>query len=335
MNEFDDSLLEAPELVDDEGLRALASIGARIRRAAQQSPLGGLERNERPRGVLIVGPEARLVRAVLEPVCPVPLMAWPGPGLPAWLGPLDLMVIIDDGEPYSWMHDAGAEAARRGAKLLVAAREGSELIGSTARGDTTLLAMEQLDPTSGAVAMLSLLGQLGVGPTVALEQVADAADLVAESCSPHRDLATNPGKELALQLADRIPLIWGGTVLANRAARRLGEAVRRVSGTPALAADAGELSTVLRGVERRDLFADPGESDGMDPVLVLLDTDKVDNSQVRLLEELEQMAEGVGVRIARISSGDEEIRTGSVERYVTLLTHGLYGAEYLRIGMGR
>lgn len=332
---FDDSRLESAELAENEGLRRLALSGARIRRAAVTEPMERLPRTHRPRGMLVVGPEARLVRAVLEPVCPVPFMAWPGPGLPAWVGPLDLVVIIGDDAPYSWLVDAGSEAARRGARLLVAAPAGSELAHATKTSDTTLLAGDDVDATSSAVAMLDLLGQLGIGPAVNVEQVAEAADLVAEECSPMRDLSSNPGKELALQLADHIPLLWGGTVLANRASRRLGEAVRRVSGTPALAADASEVLAVLREVERRDPFADPVEQTGSDPVLVLLDVDKVDPHHAPMADELERVADAVGVRVARLTSGDASLTNSDVERYVRLLNHGLYGAEYLRIGLGK
>lgn len=332
---FDDSRLEAPDLTEHEGLRRLAMSGARIRRASLNQPLEKLPRTDRPRGMLIIGPEARLVRAVLEPMCPVPFMAWPGPGLPAWVGPLDLVAIIGDGAPYSWLVDAGLEAARRGARLLVAAPVNSELASATKTSDTTLLAGDGEDPTASAVAVLETLGQLGIGPVVNVEQVAEAADLVAEECSPFRDLASNPGKELALQLADHIPLIWGGTVLANRASRRLGEAVRRVSGTPALAADAGEVLAVLRGVQPRDPFADPDERGNSDPVLVLLDADKVDPHHAPMAEELERVADAVGVRVARLTSGDPALPSSDVERYVRLLNHGLYGAEYLRIGLGK
>ncbi|NLE96848.1 MAG: hypothetical protein GX596_02515 [Propionibacterium sp.] len=332
---FDDSRLESPDLIDDEGLRNLATSGARIRRAAHPEALPHLSRADRPRGVLAIGPEARLVRAVLEPVCPVPFMAWPGPGLPAWVGPLDLVVIIGDGAPYSWLVDAGSAAARRGARILVAAPERSELARVTQSSGTTLLLSDGVDATSSAVAVIDLLGQLGIGPAVNLEQVAEAADLVAEECSPVRDLSNNPGKELALQLADHIPLIWGGTVLAGRASRRISEAIRRVSGLPTLAADASEVLAVLRGVERRDPFADPEDGVGNDPVLVLLDADKAGRHEGPMAEELERVADAVGVRVARITSGDAALTSSDVERYVRLLAYGLYGAEYLRIGLGK
>ena len=52
---------------------------------------------------------------------------------------------------------------------------------------------------------------------------------MAIACSPHRDLAVNPAKMLAIALADTNPLVWGGSVLAARAARRVAESLRRAS----------------------------------------------------------------------------------------------------------
>ncbi len=77
------------------------------------------------------------------------------------------------------------------------------------------------------------------------------------ACSPQLDVASNPAKDLALMLADALPLIWGGSVLSARAARRVVEAVRLASGRPALAADAEHLLPVLASQPPRDLFADP------------------------------------------------------------------------------
>lgn len=332
---FDDARLEDEALAAHEGLRRIASTGARLRRLALSEPLGALPVGDRPRGILIVGPEARLIRAVLEPVCPVPFMAWSGPGLPAWVGPLDLVLVIGGGADAGIV-DVAAEATRRGATMLVAAPEQSHLADVTSGSDTILVPLTEPDATSAAVALLTLLGQLGLGPMITLELLADAVDLVAQDCSPMRDLSVNPGKELALQLADRLPLIWGGTVLASRAGRRLGEAIRRVSGVPALAADASELLAVLSRVERRDPFADPDDAAGPEPVLVLLDPDRARGLQAELARDLERQAEAVGVRVARLTSGQPDDHSrGDVESYLTLLTHALYGAEYLGIGLQR
>ncbi len=334
MSTFQDARLEAPELVDDEGLRWLASAGARVRAMALAEPLGELHHGDRPRGVLLLGAEARLVRAVLEPVCPVPVMAWHGPTLPAWLGPLDLCVLIDDGDPEGPMRSLGAEAARRGARLLVAADERSALADVTTSSGTTLIPTAGCDPTAAAVALLALLGQLGLGPRTTIEGVADAVDLVAEDCSPMRDLSVNPGKQLALELADHVPLIWGGSTLAGRVARRLAEAVRRTCGAPALAADGENLVAVLRAVERRDPFADP-DTHRRDPFVLLLDIDELPPAGRPLVEAVERFADAAGVRVTRIDSGTGEYSLAPVERYVTLLARGLYGVEYLRIGLGQ
>lgn len=331
---FDDSRLEDPSLELHQGLRWLASTGARIRRAALTEPVGHLERADRPRGILALGAESRLVRAVLEGACPVPFMAWPGPGLPAWVGPLDLTVVLGDHETPEWVLECAAEAARRGSTMIVTAPETSRLAQVTASTSTTLIPVTEPDPLAAAVAVLSLLGDLGLGPEVHTGHVADAADLVAEACAPVRDLSDNPGKELALCLGDTLPLIWGGTVLAGRASRRIAEAVRRACGRPALAADASELDTLLAAVRPRDPFADPLEAPTeAQPCLVLLDDDKLPDRVSGVARRLSARADAVGVRVARISSGDAELASSDVERYVTLLQRGLYGAAYLEIGL--
>ena len=334
-SDFDDARLEEPGLESHDGLRWLAMAGARIRRAALTQPRGTLKQADRPRGILVIGSEARLVRAVLEPVCPVPFMAWPGPNLPAWLGPLDMAVVLGGYQSPEWVVSCAAEAARRGASLIVAAPEDSTLAAAAASTSTTLIPTFEDDPVAAAVAVLALLGDLGLGPIVHPDHVADAADLVAEACAPRLDLAGNPGKLLALELADGLPLIWGGTGLASRASRRIAESLRRASGKPALAADASELDTLLGAVPVRDPFADPFDgAHETRPVVVLLDEDKIMEPHRDTADRLVARAEAVGVRIARITSGDKELTATDVERYVTLLQRGRYGAAYLEIGLG-
>ncbi len=333
-HEFDDARLENPDLVGDEQLRRLAEAGARIRKACLTEPVGSLERADRPRGVLVLGAEARLVRAVLEPVCPVPFLAWPGPALPAWVGPLDLVVVLGGHDAQAWEIACTHEAARRGATLIVAAPETSQLAGAGASHTTTLIPMAESDAMAAAVAVLELLGLLELGPAVNPGHVADAADLVAQACAPARELGSNPAKDLALGLADALPLVWGGTTLAGRASRRIAEAFRRASGRPALAADADELETILRAVTPRDPFSDPFESRReLTPMLLLLDDDKVPQHLVEVPRRLTSLAEAVGVRVCRISSGNSSLASSDVETYVTLLQHGRYAAAYLRVGL--
>ena len=99
---FDESRLDDESVLEvgDGRLRALAETGARVRRAAGDAAEATAEavlRAEelaRPRAVVAAGPDSRLLRAVLEPWCPVPFVAWPGPALPGWAGSLDLVVVL-------------------------------------------------------------------------------------------------------------------------------------------------------------------------------------------------------------------------------------------------
>lgn len=337
---FDDSRLENPEVLQasDELLRSLAGAGARIRREAADLDLesaSAFGAGQRPRGVVVLGRESRLVRAVLEPVCQVPLVAWPFDGLPAWVGALDLVVVLSPAVPPPGLEAAVAEVARRGSSLVIAAPSHSPVFDAGRSRSTLSVPLATGDETAAAIAVLALLHEMGLGPVVLPEHVAEAADMVAETCSPHRDLSVNPAKDLALQLAEAEPLVWGGTVLAARASRRIAEALRRASGRPALAADAAALTPVLNQATPADPFADPFDDQRahQPTVLVLLDDRSGDARAVRESQELESLASHQHIRVAHLDVGDAPV--GEVDRYLTLLQHGLFSAAYLRIGLGQ
>lgn len=337
-DQFDDTRLDDPAVLEgaDDMLRSLAGAGARVRAEidAAGPALAGLgpESGFRPRAVVAAGRDARLVRAVLEPVCPVPFVAWPGPGLPGWTGALDLVVVLAGPQHDPGAASAVAEAVRRGCGLLVAAAESSE-IGQLSEGSRhgIRLPSQSDDPLATAVAVLQALHQFELGPAVEAATVADTLDEVAVACSPQLDISSNPAKDLALMLADALPLIWGGSVLSARAARRVVEAVRLASGRPALAADAEHLLPVLASSQPRDLFADGFSEAEVRPGLVVLD-DGSDEPQVtdtrkRLMETAEQ--HDIRVHVVGHAVGTD------ITRYAALMHHGRYAAAYLGIGLGR
>ena len=55
----------------------------------------------------------------------------------------------------------------------------------------------------------------------------------------------------AIALADTTPVVWGGSVLAARAARRVAESLRRSSGRSALAGDAEHLLPLIEAARQR------------------------------------------------------------------------------------
>lgn len=335
--DFDDSrLADSPMSPQaDEALRHLAGAGARIRREASQPARDLAQRFEagrRPRGVVALGPGARLLRAVMEPFCPSPFVAWPFDGLPAWVGALDLVVVLAPEGSEPGLVQAAREAARRGSAVMLAGRPDSVIAEAAAGRSSLLVPMETGDELACVVQVLAVLHELGLAPHLVPESVAEACDLVAQESSPHRSLADNPAKDLALNLAEAQPLLFGGTVLAARAARRVAESLRRHSGRPALAADAQELEPVLVSTHNRDLFADPfDEPAELRPVLLVLDDGTQDALARRAAGELVTLANHHDVRVCTISAEG----SSAVDRYASLLYRGLYGSTWLAIGLGR
>jgi hypothetical protein len=194
---------------------------------------------------------------------------------------------------------------------------------------TTLLPATTGDQLATAVVMLDLLHRVGLGPSCDADEVAAALDHVAVVSSPHDDLSGNPAKELAIALAEALPLVWGGSTLAARAARRVAEQIRRASGRSALAGDAEHLLPVIEATRPRDLFDDPVDGADLRPLLLVLD-DGSDDPVVREQRgRLQAAAARSGVRVETLAS-----EAGSeVARYASLLLSGTYAAEYLAVGI--
>lgn len=338
MSWFDEARLDDEQVLatGDLRLRALAESGARVRReaaaagAAMDAAVERAATAGRPRAVIAAGPDSRLLRAVLEPACPVPFVAWPAPALPGWAGSLDLVVVLapDGGDPGT--ASAVAEAVRRGCQVVVACPE-SSLVAEHAGGrDTTVLPVQTRDQLAIAVTVLCYLDRVGLGPSADPEEVAEALDAVAMASSPHREMTVNPAKTLAIALADADPLLWGGSVLAARAARRVAESFRRATGRAALAGDAEHLLPVVEATRPRNVFDDPfADGDTRRPALVVLD-DGTDDPVLRdERQRLTAAADARGVRVEVVSA-----EAGSdVARYAELLLAGRYAAEYLHLGL--
>ncbi len=342
MTWFDESRLDDEIALGsaDLRLRTLAESGARIRREAHAATDALAEAvvrasDARPRAVIAAGPDSRLLRAVLEPWCPVPFVAWPSAGLPGWAGSLDLVVVLAPDGSDAGTASAVAEAARRGCQVVVACPTESS-VGLHAAGRwSTILPTETGDQLATAVVMLSFLHEVALGPSSDPTAVAEALDRVAIACSPQRDISINPAKMLAISLADAAPVVWGGSVLAARAARRVAELIRRTSGRTAVAGDAEHLLPVIEASRPRNVFADPFADQYADssgerrPVLIVLDDGSDDPVAHEQRGRLEEAARTREVRVETVATEAE----GEVARYASLLLSGTYAAEYLRLGL--
>ena len=139
--------------------------GARIRRetADADEPIAQLRDLPRPRAVIAAGSEARFIRAMLEPVCPVPFVAWPTHGLPGWVGAFDLVVVMaSDGAPAALVATVH-EAVRRGAQLLIACPVVSTIAEHAGSRSTVLLPTSTADPLAAAIVVLSGLQRDAAG----------------------------------------------------------------------------------------------------------------------------------------------------------------------------
>ena len=336
MTFFDESRLDDEVILAaaDVRLRALAESGARVRRAAlAERATGRLDGS--PRAIVAAGPDSRLLRAVLEPMCPVPFVAWPNAGLPGWVGALDLVVVLAPGGDDPQTASAVAEAVRRGAHVLVATRPRSLVAQHAAGRDTTLMEVDTADQLALAVLALNVLGAYGLGPITEPEDVATALDDVAIACSPARELTVNPAKELAIAHADTTPLVWGGSVPVARAARRIAESLRRATGRAALAGSADQLIPLLERAPLRDVFADPfdGDDGEIRPSLVILDEPDPEPLVVQDRRRLVEIADARGVRVDIVALPDAAASRTSLAHYAALVLQGAYVAEYLGLGL--
>lgn len=339
MTWFDESRLDDETAIGaaDLRFRTLAESGSRVRREcsdaaeAIREAVGRLQEQARPRAIIAAGPDSRLLRAVLEPWCPVPFVAWPGPALPGWAGSLDLVVVLAPDGADSGTASAVAEAVRRGCQVVVACPPTSMVADHAAGRWSTIFPIATQDPLATAVVVLSFLDQVRLGPSADPEGVATALDDVAISCSPFRDLSINPAKMLAIALADANPLVWGGSVLAARAGRRVAESIRRASGRTAIAGDVDQVLPVIEATRPRDVFDDPFADGGgeLRPTLLVLDDGNEDPVLGDHRRRLEDTAAARGVRVEMLTAE----APSEVARYASLLLQGTWAAEYLRLGL--
>jgi hypothetical protein len=254
--------------------------------------------------------------------------------LPGWAGGLDLVVVLAPDGSDTGAASAAAEAVRRGCRVVVACPPKSMVADHAAGRDSTVLPTSPGDQLATAVVMLQFLDRLDLGPDTDPEAVAQALDDVAIACSPYRDLAVNPAKILAIALAESTPLLWGGSVLAARAARRVAESIRRSSGRTALAGDAEHLLPVLNATKAPDLFADRVEADedgDRRPALVVLDDGAEEPSIREQRGRLTAAADEHRVRVETMASD----APNDLARYASLLATGTYAAAYLGVGLRR
>ena len=148
------------------------------------------------------------------------------------------------------------------------------------------------------------------------------------SCSPHRDLAVNPAKILAIGIADSNPVLWGGTVLAARAARRIAESSAGPPAEPRSPRTPSTCCPILAATAPADVFADPfaDGARGTAPALLVLLDDGTRGARRRA-----RRATGSSGRPRSTAYGSRRISLGGRRRRRALRRDALHG--HLRGGL--
>ncbi len=229
-------------------LPAVAGAGAQVRETARLTREAGLERvtgGGRPRGLVIVARRegavaASVLRALLGPASPMTVDVVPGPALPVWTGPSDVVVVATRTGAGAYAVGPAYEAARRGVSLLGIGAEDAPLRAacSTARAPYVALPdsrVRHMTLWSLLTPMLVLAADLGLlpGDVADPETTAAALDATAQECGPAKQTFANPAKTLALELLDALPVIAAEGPLAGAAASRIADQLATLAGLPA------------------------------------------------------------------------------------------------------
>lgn len=348
-----DGLLEA----DRDGLlRASALAGAQVRATAaavEEGALDSVTGGQRPRTVVWVGGRgaAQAAGAMLtaafagsagEPLVTVA-------GSPPWIGPLDVLVAAGDDPSDPVLVTAAATAARRGARVVVAAPYEGPLREATA-GRAAVLAPRLMVPEDFGLcrylaAGLAVLHAVDPALCTDLDVLADELDAEALRNSAGREVFTNPAKALAERMSGRQTVLAGDGPATLALARHGAAVLLRVAGQPVASAGLADVAVALRtGIGTRVAagFTDPvqalfhdEELDGPLPTrprvlaLVLADERQLLAARVAGIDGLDL------VGVEDVGDVGTVVASGRVEQQLATLALRLeMSAVYLRLVRG-
>lgn len=249
-----DGLLTA----DRDGLlRAASSAGAQVRAVAaavEEGALDPLRAEDRPRSLIWVAGRGTaeaagaMLSATLGSVASAPFTL--ATEAPAWVGPLDVLIVAGDDPGDPALIAAAATGVRRGARVVVAAPYEGPLRDSTA-GRAAVLAPRLWVPDGFGLcrylaAGLAVLHAVDARPSVDLGLLADELDAEALRNSAARELFTNPAKMLAARIDDRQVALAGDDAATLALARHGSAALLRVANTVTAATGLADAVVALR-----------------------------------------------------------------------------------------
>ncbi|MFF0774559.1 SIS domain-containing protein [Nonomuraea wenchangensis] len=346
-----------PDRLDDQAhlseadpsgmLPAVAASAAQVRtgaRVAAEAHLDRLLAHGRPRAVVVAGMGGSgiagdLLAAVAGSGVPLPIVTLRSYQLPGWVGATDLVIAVSGSGDTEETVSVAMQAVRRGCTLLGVGPAGSSLEAIALQASASYVAVPVTGPSRANLWLLAIptvvaaaaLRLVSVEPGL-FERVAGSLEDMAHRCRPSSDTFINPGKSLAMDLAESIPVIWGTSAVTRVAATRLAGQLGANAKYPAIYGELPEAGhnqvAVFDGpMAERDIFAD---TSGRTLRLVVL-RDVEEHPQVTRQRE-------AALRLARDRDVPvtELVAEGAhpLERMASLIGLGDYASAYLALGYG-
>ncbi|MGN9836866.1 SIS domain-containing protein [Nonomuraea sp. H19] len=344
-----------PERLDDqrhlsEGdpggmLPAVAASAAHIRtgyRNAVEAQVDRLAGHGRPRAIVVAGMGGSgiagdILSAVVGSGAPLPIVTVRSYQLPGWVGATDLVIAVSgSGDTEETLSVAG-QAVRRGCTLLGVGPAGSPLAAIATQASALYVPVPVEGQSRANIWLLSVplivaAAALRLVPADAelFERVAKSLEDMAHRCRPSSESFINPGKSLAMDLAESVPMIWGSSAPTAVAAYRLACQLNTNAKYPAIfgelpEADHHQVCAFDGPMAERDLFADTA---GRTLRLVVM-RDVDEHPQVtRRREATLRLARERSVPVTELAA--EGVHP--LERMASLIGLGDYASTYLALG---
>ncbi|MEP6695444.1 MAG: SIS domain-containing protein [Pseudonocardiales bacterium] len=340
-------------------LRVVAGSGAQIREAAAASSEAGVQQlaaEGRPRAVVVAGIggsgiSGDVLAAVAGPACPVPVFVHRGYDLPMWVGAADVVIGVSCSGSTEETLSAVEQAVHRGCAVVGVGAAESPLADVVGRSGGIHVPvptgrMPRASLWALSVPLLLVADALDIlnvtGPM--LDAAADRLDAIAEQCRPTNESFANPAKQLALELAGTLPMIWGSSPLAGVAAYRLTCQLAENAKAPGIAGilpeanhnqvvvfDGPFVSLAAGDSAPADFFRDRGDDGDNARLRLVLLRDSVEHPQVaRRREVSRELAESRGIEVSELlAEGDSPL-----ERLVALIGMPDFATVYLALLTG-
>jgi glucose/mannose-6-phosphate isomerase len=358
--EVDPGRLDDPEALAaaDPGdmLRRVASAAAQVREAQLYAAEAGIERTAqggRPRAVVVVGTSGsglagEMLAAVCGEGCRVPITTVRGHRLPGWVGAADLVMAVSGPGGTEETLTAAVEAVRRGCRLLCVGAGQSPLADIAVQAGVPFVPVRPAGPERtmlwGLTAPLLLAGRaLGLTDVTAetLERAAEVLEDMSHQCRPASESFVNPGKQVALEIAGSVPVIWGTSPLTGMAAHRFASQLAANAGYPAvhgeLPAAWHDQAAIFGGPfaagasADEDFFRDRVDEPEPTRLSLVLVHDVEEHPQVtRRRETAADFARDCAVPVVELTTRG----THPLERLAGLIAHIDYISVYLALAVG-